>query len=185
MKSKNSVHQQLDKVRKPRVHITYDVETDGATQKKELPFVVGVMGDFSADGKSQLKPLKERKFIQVDGDNFDEVMKKNHPSVQFKVDNLLENNDTQLAVDLKFNSMEDFEPAKIAEQIEPLRKLMEIRSELSDLLSKADRSDGLEQILESVLQDDEKLANLSKDLGLESKNNSEASDKETDPKGDK
>lgn len=164
MSSMSSVHKQLEKVRKPRVHITYDVETGGAQVKKELPFVVGVLGDFSGQPVKPLRPLKDRKFIQIDGDNFDEVMTKMTPGLQFKVDNTLQNDGTELGVELQFNKMEDFEPAQVAMQIEPLRQLLELRNKLSDLLSKADRSDQLERLLEEVLQNTESLQTLSAEL---------------------
>jgi type VI secretion system protein ImpB len=172
----NSVHGKLEKVRKPRVHITYDVETEGASIKKELPFVVGVMGDFSGDSYEPLKPLKDRKFIQVDGDNFNDVMKKMTPAVQFKVKNTLKDDDSEMAVELKFKSMEDFEPINIVQQVEPLRKLIETRNKLSDLLSKADRSDKLESILEDVLKNTDCLEKLSKELGLEGSSDNTTND---------
>lgn len=160
----NSVHKKLEKVRKPRVHITYDVETGGAQVKKELPFVAGVVGDFSGQPKEPLKPLKDRKFTQIDGDNFNDVMAKMTPALQFKVNNLLQNDNTEMAVELTFNKMEDFEPAQVAMQVEPLRKLLELRAKLSDLLSKVDRSDTLERILEETLQNSESLAALKDEL---------------------
>ena len=164
MSNIKSVHQKIEKVRKPRVHITYDVETQGAQARKELPFVVGVMGDFSADNKTALKPLKERKFTQIDPDNFDDVLAKNAPKLQFKVENTLKEDNSELAVELNFKSIEDFEPANIARQIEPLNKLLDIRTQLSDLLSKADRSDSLEKILEDILQNSDELKSLAKEL---------------------
>jgi type VI secretion system protein ImpB len=162
-----SVYQKLEKVRKPRVHITYDVETEGATLKKELPFVVGVTGDFAGNASIVNKPLKDRKFVQIDADSFDSVMAKIGPQLQLKVSNTLANDGSEMPVELKFNSMSDFEPANIAKQVEPLRKLMEVRTELSELLSKADRSDNLEALLEKILQNQDQLQNLSKDLGLD------------------
>jgi type VI secretion system protein ImpB len=165
--AKNSVHDKLKRVRKPRVHITYDVETDGAQEERELPFVVGVMGDYSGDNTEGKKSLKERKFVNVDRDNFDESLGKIAPSAELKVDNTLGEEGSQMAVDLKFRSMADFEPEQIVEQVEPLRKLMEARNQLRDLLSKADRSEELEEVLEKVLQSSDDLAALSKELGLD------------------
>jgi len=162
-----SVHDKLEKVRKPRVHITYDVETEGADVKKELPFVAGIMGDFSGDSTESIKPLKERKFVQIDPDNFDDVMKKIAPSLQFKVENKLKDDNSEMAVELKFSSMDDFSPAKIVDQIEPLRKLLEVRNKLSDLASKADRSTELENLLETILNNTEQLQSLSKELGID------------------
>jgi type VI secretion system protein ImpB len=164
-----SIHQKLDRVRKPRVHITYDVETEGAMVQKELPFVVGVIGDFSGDPTEPLKPLKDRKFIQIDRDNFNDVMARMTPGVKMKVDNTLADDGSQLSVDLAFKSMEDFEPGRIVQQVEPLRKLMETRNQLRDLLSKADRSEELEGILEKVLQSTDELAKLGEQLGVDKK----------------
>ncbi len=164
-----SIHQKLDRVRKPRVHITYDVETEGATVVKELPFVVGVLGDFSGDPTEALKPMKDRKFIQIDRDNFNDVMARMTPGLKLKVDNTLADDGTQMAVDLAFKSMEDFEPGRVVQQVEPLRKLMETRNQLRDLLSKADRSEELEGLLERVLQNTDELKELGGQLGGDEK----------------
>ncbi|BAI72425.1 hypothetical protein AZL_017870 [Azospirillum sp. B510] len=164
-----SIHQKLDRVRKPRVHITYDVETEGATVVKELPFVVGVLGDFSGDPTEPLKPLKDRKFIQIDRDNFNDVMARMTPGLKMKVENTLADDGTEMAVDLSFKSMEDFEPGRVVQQVEPLRKLLETRNQLRDLLSKADRSEELEGLLERVLQNTDELKALSGELGNETK----------------
>src|SRR5205085_5048353 len=126
----SSIHSKLDRVRKPRVHITYEVETEGAMVTKELPFVVGVLGDFSGNPTQPLKPLKDRKFIQVDRDNFNDVMGRLTPGLNLRVQNTLQNDGSELPVQLKFNSMEDFEPAKVVEQVEPLKKLMDTRNKL-------------------------------------------------------
>jgi type VI secretion system protein ImpB len=155
----------LSRVRKPRVHIIYDVETEGAVVQKELPFVVGVMGDFSGDPTQPLKPLNDRKFIQIDRDNLDEVMAKMTPGLRMKVDNTLADDGSQMSVELAFKSMADFEPAAVVQQVEPLRKLLDVRNQLRDLLSKADRSEDLENLLEQVLTNQEQLDALSKQLG--------------------
>lgn len=168
-----SVHDKLDKTRKPRVHITYDVETEGAELQRELPFVVGVMGDFSGNAGAEKKQLKDRNFVQVDADNFNQVMSRIAPGVDAKVTNTLANDGSELAVSLKFKSIEDFEPANIVAQVEPLKKLLETRTLLSELLSKADRSADLEGVLERVLQNQEALEQLSKDLGINSENKGE------------
>ncbi|MBL6077167.1 type VI secretion system contractile sheath small subunit [Belnapia sp. T18] len=162
-----SVHQKLARVRKPRVHITYEVETEGAAVERELPFVVGVMGDFSGDPSEPLKPLAERKFVQIDRDNFNDVMARIQPGLNIKVDNTLAGDGSQMAVNLKFRSIEDFEPAKVAEQVPALKALMDTRAKLRDLMSKVDRSEELEGLLEEVLQDKDKLAALSSQLGLD------------------
>jgi type VI secretion system protein ImpB len=159
-----SIHDKLNRVRKPRVHITYEVETEGAQVQRELPFVVGVMGDFSGDPTQPLRPLGDRKFIQIDRDNFDEVMTRIAPGLKLKVDNKLADDGSQMAVDLKFNSIDDFEPAAIVNQVPALKALMETRNKLRDLMSKADRSEGLETLLEQVLQNQKELEALSGEL---------------------
>jgi len=159
-----SVQKKLNRVRKPRVHITYDVETEGAMVTKELPFVVGVLGDFSGKPYEPLKPIRDRKFTQIDRDNFDDVMKRMTPGAQFKVDNTLTGGETQMSVELRFKSMEDFEPAAVVDQVEPLRKLLAVRNKLRDLMAKVDRSEELEGLLEQVLQNTEKLASLASEL---------------------
>jgi type VI secretion system protein ImpB len=162
----DSIHDQLKRVRKPRVHITYDVETNGAVAKKELPFVMGVMGDYSGDNTEDKKPLKDRKFSQIDRDNFNEIMSKTAPKLNMKVNNTLANDGSEMSVALDFKEMEDFEPHKLVEQVEPLKKLMETRNKLRDLLSKADRSDELENLLEEILSNAETMAALSGELGV-------------------
>jgi len=164
-----SIHQKLNRVRKPRVHITYDVETEGAEIQRELPFIVGVMGDFSGDPTSALRPLADRKFIQIDRDNFNDVMAGMNPGLKMKVDNKLSEEGGEMAVDLKFNSMEDFEPARVAQQVPALRSLMETRAKLRDLMSKVDRSEELEGLLEKVLQNENELKALGGQLGIENK----------------
>jgi type VI secretion system protein ImpB len=160
----NSIHNKLARVRKPRVHITYDVETEGAAVKKELPFVVGVMGDFAGDNTASLKPLKDRRFIQIDRDNFDDVLKRMNPKLEFKVDNKLADDDSEMRVSLEFNALKDFDPAAIVNQVEPLRKLMETRNKLRDLMTKVDRSEDLENILEEVLNNTDSLEKLAGEL---------------------
>lgn len=162
-----SIHDKLKRVRKPRVHITYDLETNGAVVNKELPFVMGVMGDYSGDNTDAKKALKDRKFSQVDRDNFNDLMGKVNPQLNLKVDNTLAGDGSEMGVSLDFKNMEDFEPHKLVDQIEPLKKLMETRNKLRDLLTKADRSEELETILEQVLSNTDALANLSNELGVE------------------
>jgi type VI secretion system protein ImpB len=161
-----SIHDKLDRVRKPRVHITYQVETEGAVVEKELPFVMGVLGDFSGNPTEPLKPLKDRKFIQIDRDNFNDIMARMTPGLNMKVDNTLKDDGSEMNVNLKFNSMDDFSPANIVKQVDPLQKLMDTRDKLRDLLTKVDRSDGLEGVLENVLKNDDQLKKLSEELGL-------------------
>ncbi len=161
-----SIHEKLQRVRKPRVHIKYEVETEGAMVERELPFVVGVMGDFSGDPTQPLKPLKDRKFIQIDRDNFNDIMRRMTPGLQMKVENTLKDDGSEMPVNLRFDSIEDFEPGRIVQQVEPLRKLQETRDRLRDLMSKVDRSDELEALLERVLQNDGELTALSGELGV-------------------
>ena len=161
-----STQQKLNRVRKPRVHITYDVETEGAEVQKELPFVVGVMGDFSGNPTQKLPPLNDRKFVQIDRDNFNDVMKRMTPGLNLKVENTLAGDGSEMAVDLKFGSMDDFSPATVANQVEPLRKLLETRDKLRDLLTKVDRSDDLEGLLEKVLSSSDDLQKIAAELGL-------------------
>jgi type VI secretion system protein ImpB len=161
-----SVHDKLNRVRKPRVHITYDVETEGAEVQRELPFVMGVMGDFSGDPTAPLKSMSDRKFIQIDRDNFNDVMASMTPGLKLKVDNKISEDGGQMGVDLKFNSIEDFEPARVAQQVPALRTLMETRAKLRDLMSKVDRSEELESLLEQVLKSEDEIKSLSSQLGL-------------------
>jgi type VI secretion system protein ImpB len=161
-----SIHSKLNRVRKPRVHITYDVETEGAQIERELPFVVGVLGDFSGDPTQPLRPMADRKFVQIDRDNFNDIMARMTPGLNLKVENTLADDGSEMAVNLKFSSMDDFDPAKIVEQVPALKSLLETRNKLRDLLSKADRSDELESLLEKVLQNENELKALSGQLGL-------------------
>ena len=164
-----SIHEKLKRVRKPRVHITYEVETEGAEILRELPFVVGILGDFSGDPTQPLRPLSERKFIQIDRDNFNEVMARMTPGLNLRVDNKLADDGSEMAVSLKFNSIEDFEPARVAEQVPALKALLDTRNKLRDLMSKVDRSEKLESLLEQILTNENELKSLSGQLGLEKK----------------
>ncbi|MBI4582193.1 MAG: type VI secretion system contractile sheath small subunit [Planctomycetes bacterium] len=146
-----SYQHKLSRVRKPRVHITYDVEIDGAEVKRELPFVVGVMGDFSGDPTQPLQALKDRKFVMIDRDNFNEVMARMTPGANFRVDNTLAGDGSELAVQLRFNRMEDFDPANVVQQVEPLRKLKETRDKLQDLMVAVDKNAKLEDRLDEIL----------------------------------
>ncbi len=162
-----SIHDKLKRVRKPRVHLAYEVETEGAMVEKELPFVVGVMGDFSGDSTAPLKSLKDRRFTQIDRDNFNDVLAKMTPGLQMKVENTLANDGSEMAVDLKFESMDDFEPAAVVNQVEPLKKMMDTRNQLRDLMTKIDRSEDLEDIIEKVLSNDENLKSIAGDLKID------------------
>src|SRR6516164_1210924 len=162
-----STQHKLDRVRRPRVQITYDVETGGAMEKVELPFVVGVMADLSGQPKEALRPMKDRKFTPIDRDNFNEVLEKATPRLAMKVQNRLTDEDTKLAVELNFKHIDDFEPARVAEQVAPLKELMEMRLRLTQLLSKMEGNDKLDQLLTEVLSNTEKALALAKQLGVE------------------
>lgn len=166
-----SVHEKLERVRKPRVHIKYEVETEGAMVVKELPFVVGVLGDFSGNPTQPLKPFGERKFVQIDRDNFDDVMRRMTPGLTISVENTLKADGTQLPVSLKFESMDDFEPGAIVSQVPALKALLDARNELRDLMSKADRSEELERLLEDILQNKGDLSQLVAQLGIDKPEN--------------
>jgi type VI secretion system protein ImpB len=162
-----SLQHKLDRVRRPRVQITYDVETNGAMQKTELPFVVGVMADLSGQPKEALRPLKERKFSLIDRDNFNEILAKAAPRLAMKVEDRLTGKDQKLAVELNFNQLDDFEPARVAEQIGPLRELLQMRQQLTQLLSKLEGNDKLEKLLTDVMTNTEKAMELAKQMGVE------------------
>ena len=161
-----SIHEKLARVRRPRVHITYEVETEGAQIVRELPFVVGVIGDFSGDPTQPLRPFAERKFVQIDRDNLDEVMQRLAPGLKLKVENKLAGDGSSIAVDLRFNGIEDFDPGRVLDQVPALRTLLETRNRLRDLMSKADRSENLELLLENILKGKANLETISGELGL-------------------
>ena len=169
MASKESIQHKIDRVRPPRVQITYDVEVGGAIELKELPFVVGVMGDFVGKPEEPLPAIKNRKFVEIDPDNFNQVMAGMKPRVAFSVDNKMQNDGSKVGVDLKFNNIEDFEPDNVVQQVEPLRKLVEARQKLSDLRSKMDGNDKLETILNDLIADTDKQKQISDALGIEKK----------------
>jgi len=155
--AKESTQQKLSRVRPPRVQITYDVEIGDAIETKELPFVLGVLGDYSGQPKAELPKLKERKFVAIDRDNFDEALKGMAPRLALQVDNTLKGDDSRLSVELNFNKLEDFEPQHIVEQVDPLRQLLEIRTRLSDLRNKIIGNDKLEELLDEIVRDTDKL----------------------------
>ncbi len=160
-----ALNSQHKRVSKNRVSITYDVETNGAVETKELPFVVGVIGDFSGHkADSDKTDLDEREFTGVDKDNFDSVMGQINPELSYKVDNKLADDDSQFEVNLSFRSMKDFHPENLVEQVEPLKQLVETRNQLKVLLSKADRSRDLEKLLKEVLQSTEAIQGLADEL---------------------
>jgi type VI secretion system protein ImpB len=169
MASKESIQHKIDRVRPPRVQITYDVEVGGAIELKELPFVVGVMGDFVGKPEEPLPAIKNRKFVEIDPDNFNQVLAGMKPRVAFSVENKMQEDGSKIGVDLKFSNIEDFEPDNVVQQIEPLRKLVEARQKLSDLRSKMDGNDKLESMLNDIISDVDKQKQLSDALGIEKK----------------
>jgi len=146
-----SVFKKKERVRPPRVHISYEVETLDGIQLKELPFVCGVISDLSGQPKESLPKLKDRKFVNIDRDNFDDVLASMAPRLAFKVENKLKDDGSQLGVELNFKSLDDFRPEAIAEQVQPMSALLDVRSKLKDLLSRTEGNDRLEEMLEEII----------------------------------
>lgn len=162
-----SLQHKLDRVRRPRVQITYDVETGGAQEIKELPFVVGVMADLSGQPKDAPKPLKERKFVPIDRDNFNQVLEKSAPRVALQVPNTLsEEKDSMLNVELNFKSLDDFEPAAVAKQVPALKQLLDMRDQLNQLLGKMEGNDKLAELLGDILNNNDQAKELAGELGV-------------------
>jgi len=160
-----STQHKLDRIRPPRVQITYDVEIGNAIQKKELPFVVGVMSDLSGKPEEPLPILKERKYVEIDRDNFNDVLASIKPRLAFRVDNKLTNDDSKLNVELRFSHMDDFTPVNVLKQVEPLRKLYEARQRLSDLLTKLDGNDELDRMLQEIVNNSASLQDIQNSVG--------------------
>lgn len=165
MAKRESVQKKLQRVRPPRVQLTYDVEVGDAKEVKELPFVVGVMGDFSAASEVEKSKLKDKKFINVDLDNIDEVMTSLAPRASFQVENTLTDQGGRMGVDLTFKSMEDFRPEQVVQQVDPLRQLVEARERLTDLRNKISNSEKLEDILDDVLRNTDQVRRMSAEAG--------------------
>ena len=163
---KESLQKKVGRVRPPRVHITYDVQVGDAIEKRDLPFVVGVLADLSGMPEKPLPPISKRKFIQIDRDNVNEVMQKIGPRLAFKVQNRLTEDDTKLNVDLHFESMDDFQPAKVAQQITPLRKLLELRNSLANLRSSLIGNEKLDNLLQEMIQNQEMLRQAGSEAGV-------------------
>ena len=168
-----SINAKLERVRAPRVHIKYEVETGGAIEMKELPFVMGVLGDFTGNPVEPLAKLKDRKFVEVTPDNFDDVLKSMKPHLNFTVDNLLseDSNAGKLAVDLKFESMDDFSPERVAQQVDPLRKLLELRQQLADLRGSLQGNDKLDEVIQASLSSEEARNKLKSEISAEGPTN--------------
>jgi type VI secretion system protein ImpB len=167
MAKKESLQHKLDRVRAPRVQITYDVEIGDAIEMKEIPFVLGVLADMSGKPDEPLPKLRDRKFIEIDRDNFNNVLEGMKPRVAFKVENKLSGDDTKLAVELRFKSIDDFRPENVVTQVAPLAKLLEARQRLSSLLNKLDGNDKLDDLLQKVIADTDSLKKLGKEAGVE------------------
>ena len=161
-----STQHKLDRVRPPRVQITYDVEIGNAIEMKELPFVVGILSDLSGALEKPLPKVKERKFVEIDRDNFDEIMASIQPRLMLKVSNKLTDADEQITSELRFKSIEDFNPLNIVKQIPVLEKLYAARSLLKDLMTKLDGNDALDLLLQEVIENTEKREALKQELGL-------------------
>ena len=168
--AQKSVHEKLGRVRPPRVNITYEVETGGAIESKELPFVMGVMADLSGQPTDELPKLKERQFVEVSPENFDDVLASMRPHLALTVDNKLSDapDAGKLAVDLTFESLDDFRPDNIARKVEPLQKLLERRNQLADLRGKLQSNEKLDEVLQATLTDDEKRKKLKAELDASS-----------------
>ena len=166
--AKASTQHKLDRVRAPRVQITYDVEVGDAIEVKELPFVMGVLGDFTGQPVEPLARLKDRKFVEVTPDNFDTVLESMKPHLGFSVENKLSEdaNAGNIKVDLHFKSLDDFSPEHVARQVKPLRELLELRDRLSDLRGSMQGNDRLEEALREAVTDKDKLDRLRTELGL-------------------
>jgi type VI secretion system protein ImpB len=172
--AKQSTQHKLDRVRPPRVHVTYDVEVGDAIEVKELPFVMGVFGDFTGQPESPLPKLKDRKFVEVTPDNFDNVLEGMKPHVAFSVENKLSDDPEagQLKVNLHFKSLEDFEPEQVAKQVKPLREMLDLRTKLSDLRGSLQGNDKLEELLLDAVSNTESLGKLKTEIGGDSEGES-------------
>jgi type VI secretion system protein ImpB len=165
--AKESVQKKLERVRPPRVNITYEVETGDAIETKELPFVMGVLGDFSGKPVEPLGKLKNRNFTEVTLDNFDDVLAGAKPRLQYSVENKLTEEGGKIGVELEFQSLEDFNPDRVAQNVEPLAKLLDLRAQLADLRGKLQVNEKLEEILQSAVSDEQKLKKLRDEIGSE------------------
>lgn len=163
---KESLQKRVGRVRPPRVQITYDVQVGDAIEKRDLPFVVGVLADLSGTPEKPLPPIAKRKFISVDRDNLDGVMEKIGPRLAFKAPNRLSEDDTTLNVELRFESMDDFQPARVAAQITPLRKLLELRRSLANLQSSLIGNEKLGGLLQELIQNEETLRQAGSEAGV-------------------
>jgi type VI secretion system protein ImpB len=169
--ARESINKKLERVRPPRVQITYDVEVGNAIELKELPFVMGVLGDFTGQPEEPLARLKDRKFVEVTLDNFDNVLASMKPHLSYFVENKLsEDPDAgRIGVNLRFQSMDDFEPENVARQVKPLREMLELRTKLADLRGSLQGNEKLDDILLETVKNEEKMKKLK--LEVEGANN--------------
>jgi len=165
--AKESLQKKLNRVRPPRVHITYDVHVGDAIEKRDLPFVVAVLADLSGMPEKPLPPVSKRKFTSIDRDNVDDVLKKTGPRLAFKVPNRLTEDDTKLNVELRFESMDDFSPARVAQQITPLRRLLELRNSLANLKTSLIGNEKLEGLLQEMIHSQEMLQRAGSEAGIQ------------------
>ena len=168
MAKRESVQKKLQRIRPPRVQLTYDVEVGDGREIKELPFVVAVLGDFSAASELEKTKLKDKKFINVDLGNIDEVMQSLAPRASFQVENSLTEESGTISVDLVFNAMDDFQPEQVVQQVEPLRKLVEARERLTDLRNKISNNERLEGLLDDILKNTDQIRKMSMEADNES-----------------
>jgi type VI secretion system protein ImpB len=164
---KESVYGKKERIRPPRVHISYEVELNGAMQMKELPFVVGVLADLSGNPSDPLPKPMDRKVTEIDRDNFDDILKSMKPRLAYKVENKLADDGSELSVELNFEKMADFSPENVARQVKPLNDLIEVRTKLKALLSKTEGNDRLEELLEAIMENTEMRDKLKGVLGAE------------------
>lgn len=155
-----STQHKLDRIRPPRVQITYDVEIGGAIQKKELPLVMGILADLSGKPEEALPKLKDRKFVEIDRDNFNDILRSITPRMTAQVDNKLSKDGGKTAIELKFRNLDDFSPLNIVLQVEALKKLFESRQKLNDLLAKLDGNDTLDQMLQTATGNPDEMKQL-------------------------
>src|ERR1700676_2941591 len=165
--AKESVHKKLERVRPPRVHVTYDVEVGDAIEVKELPFVMGVLADLSGQPTEPLPRLKERRFVEITPDNFDSVLESMRPHTAFSVENKLSDNPDagQLKVDLNFRSLDDFEPEQVARQVKPLKELLDLRTRLNDLKGTLQTNEKLDEALLDAVRQTEEIDKLKSEAG--------------------
>jgi type VI secretion system protein ImpB len=162
-----SIQKKKARTRPPRVHIEYEVETGGSTVMKEIPFVMGVISDLAGQPTAAPPKLKDRKFVEIDRDNFDDVMKSMQPRLALRVDNTLKGDGSELSVELNFQKMQDFSPENVVKQVEPLDELLQVRNQLKDLLSRMEGNDRLEELLGAVMENEGVRDKLKDVLGAE------------------